>query len=71
MSTSYDETNELEDGDYILADKAGWFEVGGLAVRLAYQNGTLAIGVYESGNEGDDPVFATEIEDEFCKGEIK
>lgn len=55
---------KLEDGDYILADKAGWFEVEGLVVRLAYQDGTLAIGVYRNGHEGDDPVFAVEVEDE-------
>lgn len=55
---------ELKDGDYKLAEDAAWIEVGGLAVRLAYQDGSLAIGVYKNGREMEDPVFAIELEDE-------
>lgn len=55
---------ELKDGDYKLADGCAWVEVGGLAVRLAYQNGSLAIGVYKNGQEMEDPVFSIELEDE-------
>ena len=52
---------KLKDDDYILEDDCAWFEVAGFAVRLAYQSGSLAIGVYKSGDEMSDPIFATKI----------
>lgn len=54
----------IKDGDYILEDEAAWIEVGGLVVRLAYQDSSLSIGVYKTGREMEDPVFAIELEDE-------
>lgn len=54
----------IKDGDYVLEDDAAWIEVGGLVVRLAYQDNSLSIGVYKTGREMEDPVFAIELEDE-------
>ena len=54
----------IKDGDYVLEDEAAWLEVGRFAVRLAYQDGSLSIGVYKTGREMEDPVFAIELEDE-------
>lgn len=54
----------LKDSDYVLAENAAWLEVGGFAVRLAYQGETLAVGVYRNGREDEDPVFAIELQDE-------
>ena len=41
----------LTDGDYVLADGAGWFEVGGFVVRVRGTPAALIVDVYKSGEE--------------------
>ena len=42
----------LPDGDYILTDGAGWFKVGGFAVRIrSAPPAGLIVDVYQSGQE--------------------
>ena len=41
----------LSDGDYVLTDGAGWFEVGGFVTRIRATPAGLIVDVYKSGEE--------------------
>jgi hypothetical protein len=41
----------LSDGDYVLTDGAGWFEVGGFVTRIRAAPAGLIVDVYKSGEE--------------------
>jgi len=41
----------LHDGDYVLTDGAGWFEVGGFVTRLRATPAGLFVDVYKAGEE--------------------
>jgi hypothetical protein len=48
-----DSARKLPDGDYVLTDGAGWFEVGGFVVRIRVQPTGLVVDAYEFGGEMD------------------
>lgn len=41
----------LSDGDYVLTDGAGWFEVGGFVTRIRATPAGLIVDVYKAGEE--------------------
>jgi hypothetical protein len=41
----------LSDGDYVLTEGAGWFEVSGFVVRIRGTPAALLVDVYKSGEE--------------------
>ena len=50
---------KLQDGDYILAEGAGWFETGRYAIRIyTAQEGGVVVEVYENGKEYNAPLDA-------------
>ena len=62
------EKDKIGDGDYILTDGAGWFEVGGFAVRIKKDDEGVIVDVYKSGHEDEDSIvscyaFDSELEE--------
>jgi hypothetical protein len=45
------EHRSLDDGDYVLADGAGWFEVGNFAIRIAKTDEGVACDIYRNHDE--------------------
>jgi hypothetical protein len=50
------ENKELEDGDYVLTDQAGWFTVKGFSVRIHATDEGVAVDIYEDGKENEGPI---------------
>lgn len=50
------ENKELEDGDYVLINQAGWFTVKGFSVRIHATDEGVAVDVYVNGKETDGPI---------------
>jgi len=59
---------EIKDGDYVLAEGAGWFEVGGFAIRIKKDDEGVVVDVYKKGREDEDSIvscyaFDSELEE--------
>ena len=52
-------TTTLQDGDYTLADGAGWFAVKGFAVRIISTDEGIVVDVYKNGAEMESPITST------------
>jgi len=50
------ESKELEDGDYVLTNQAGWFTVKGFAIRIHATDEGVAVDIYTDGKETDGPI---------------
>lgn len=57
------DSNELVDGDYLLADDAAWFTVKDFSVRIKGTDEGVVVYIYELGREGDDPIASTDAFD--------
>jgi hypothetical protein len=42
---------KLKDGDYVLVDKAAWFSINGLSIRISAHSGGVGVCVYGNGDE--------------------
>jgi hypothetical protein len=54
---------DLTDGDYLLTEGKGWFEVGGFAIRLNKTDEGVSVDIYKSGAEMDAPLGSTWVLD--------
>lgn len=56
---------KLPDADYVLTEGAAWIEVKGVAIRIFTTDEGVALMVYESGKEFDDPIAMLDVPDQL------
>ena len=61
LEVKLNETNDinLQDGDYVLIDGNGWFQIDGFAIRLHRTDEGVIADIWDNAGEQESPIAST------------